>query len=211
MGKEIERKFLVLSDQFKQEAVSATLYRQGYIPTTNGMTVRIRIAGKQGYVTLKNRCVGFTRSEFEYPIPLDDAKEMLELLCEKPQIEKHRYVVPASYKDAGGDDATHEDKSTQCEGEDGLASCKSTRCEGEDGLASCKSASPNDNAVRPALKWEVDVFHGDNEGLVMAEIEVPDEATQFDLPAWIGEEVTGNKKYNNSYLCRNPYKDWEKE
>lgn len=202
MGKEIERKFLVLSDQFKQEAVSATLYRQGYIPTTNGMTVRIRIAGEQGYVTLKNRCVGFTRSEFEYPIPLDDAKEMLELLCEKPQIEKHRYVVPASYKDAGGDDASHEG---------GLASCKSTRCEGEDGLASCKSASPNDNAVRPALKWEVDVFHGDNEGLVMAEIEVPDEATQFDLPAWIGEEVTGNKKYNNSYLCRNPYKDWEKE
>ncbi len=202
MGKEIERKFLVRSDQFKQEAVSATLYRQGYIPTTNGMTVRIRIAGEQGYVTLKNRCVGFTRSEFEYPIPLDDAKEMLELLCEKPQIEKHRYVVPASYKGAGGDDASHED---------GLASCKSTQCEGEDGLASCKSASPNDNAVRPTLKWEVDVFHGDNEGLVMAEIEVPDEATQFDLPAWIGEEVTGNKKYNNSYLCRNPYKDWEKE
>ncbi len=181
MGKEIERKFLVRSDQFKREAVSSILYRQGYIPTTNGMTVRIRVAGEQGFVTLKNRSVGFTRSEFEYPIPLDDARQMLELMCEKPQIEKHRYVIPASYKDATGDDASHQN-------------------------ASHPSADGN---TRPALKWEVDVFHGDNEGLVVAEIEVPDEATQFDLPTWIGEEVTSIKKYNNSYLCRNPYKDWE--
>lgn len=201
MGKEIERKFLVRSDQFKQEAVSATLYRQGYIPTTNGMTVRIRIAGEQGFVTLKNRSVGFTRSEFEYPIPLDDARQMLELMCEKPQIEKHRYVVPASYKDAGND-----------------ASLKTSACDNASSISIENSVSNQDTShpsadgnTRPALKWEVDVFHGDNEGLVVAEIEVPDEATQFDLPAWIGEEVTGIKKYNNSYLCRNPYKDWEKE
>lgn len=211
MGKEIERKFLVRSDQFKQEAVSATLYRQGYIPTTNGMTVRIRIAGEQGFVTLKNRSVGFTRSEFEYPIPLDDARQMLELMCEKPQIEKHRYVVPASYKDAGNDASL---KTSACDN----ASLKTSACDNASSISIENSVSNQDTShpsadgnTRPALKWEVDVFHGDNEGLVVAEIEVPDEATQFDLPAWIGEEVTGIKKYNNSYLCRNPYKDWEKE
>ncbi len=165
MGMEIERKFLVRSNSFKKEAAQAlgtdgdagTLYRQGYIPTANGMTVRIRIAGQKGYVTLKDRSVGFSRHEFEYEIPADDAQQMLELMCIKPQIEKHRYVVPS--------------------------------------------------ATKP-LKWEVDVFHGDNEGLVVAEIEVPSEDTEFELPDWIDREVTGDRRYNNSHLIDNPYKNW---
>lgn len=163
MGMEIERKFLVKNDQFKQEAALAkgttgeagTYYRQGYIPTLNGMTVRIRIAGEQGYITMKDRAVGFSRHEFEYKIPKEEANQMLELMCSKPQIEKFRYIVPS----------------------------------GE-------------------LKWEIDVFLGENKGLVVAEIEVPSEDTKIDLPDWIGEEVTGDKRYYNSHLIGNPFSKW---
>ncbi len=171
MGKEIERKYLVRSDLFKPMATRVTYYRQGYIPTVNGMTVRVRIAGDIGYVTFKDHAIGFTRHEFEYEIPKEDAIQMLDLMCEKPQIEKHRYVVPATQPSAS-------------------------------------SASSDVSSDTTELKWEVDVFHGDNEGLVIAEIEVPSEETQFDLPAWIGEEVTGDKKYYNSHLCFKPFKTW---
>lgn len=177
MGKEIERKFLVKNNQFTNETVRKTYYKQGYIPTVNGMTVRVRIAGDQGFVTFKDHAVGFSRHEFEYPIPLADAEQMLALMCAKPQIEKHRYIVPAMQSDA--------QKSMN----------KQTATEGA-------SALPH------ALQWEVDVFHGDNEGLIVAEIEVPTEDTQFDLPTWIGEEVTGIKKYYNSHLCNHPFKEW---
>lgn len=155
MAQEIERKFLVLSDQFKQLA-KGIHYHQGYIPTVNGMTVRIRIAGDSAFITMKDHAVGFTRHEFEYPIPVNDAHQMLELMCAKPQIEKYRYVIPT---DEG-------------------------------------------------LHWEVDEFLGDNEGLIIAEIEVPSEDTSFKLPSWVGEEVTGDKRYYNSHLCKNPYKNW---
>jgi len=167
MGKEIERKFLVKDNTFETLA-EGTYYHQGYIPTLNGMTVRVRIAGTKGFVTFKDRAVGFSRHEFEYEIPVDEAKQMLELMCSRPQIEKYRYVIDAGV-------GTLPDK-TSVEG----------------------------------LHWEVDRFMGDNEGLVVAEIEVPTEDTQFDLPSWVGEEVTGDKRYYNSHLCRNPYKDWDK-
>lgn len=157
MGKEIERKFLVKSDIYKSLAVG-THYHQGYVPTVNGMTVRIRIAGKKAYITMKDHAVGFSRHEYEYPIPVEDAKQMLELMCAKPQIEKYRYKIPAS---------------------------------------------------TPQLYWEVDEFMGDNAGLVVAEIEIPSEDTTFELPEWIGEEVTGDKRYYNSHLCNNPYKNWK--
>lgn len=159
MAQEIERKFLVKSDVFKTLA-TPTHYHQGYVPTVNGMTVRIRIAGEKAFITMKDHAVGFTRHEFEYDIPKEDAAQMLELMCAKPQIEKYRYVIPA-------------------------------KAQGLD------------------LHWEVDEFLGDNEGLVVAEIEVPTEETTFDIPEWIGEEVTGNKRYYNSHLCKNPYKNWK--
>lgn len=172
MGMEIERKFLVKSDRFKEEAAKAkrstddagVYYRQGYIPTLNGMTVRIRIAGDKGYITMKDHAVGFSRHEFEYNIPREEAEQMLELMCTKPQIEKHRYFVPYN--------------------------------------------APTTDSPLSALKWEVDVFHGDNEGLIVAEIEVPSEDTIIDLPDWIGEEVTGQKRYYNSHLIANPYNKW---
>lgn len=156
MSKEIEHKFTVKNDKYKSFA-TPTLYRQGYIPTTNGMTVRVRIAGEKGFVTFKDKTVGMSRNEFEYEIPVQDAKQMLDTMCDIPQIEKYRYVIPAK----------------------------------EDGL-----------------KWEVDEFLGDNAGLVVAEIEVPTEDTTFSLPEWIDKEVTGEKKYNNSQLCKKPYKEW---
>lgn len=94
MAKEIERKFLVKNDGWRSQA-TGTPYSQGYIATTRlGQTVRVRIAGNQGYLTLKGPTVGITRSEFEYVIPVDDAKEMLETMCDRPLIEKIRYRLP---------------------------------------------------------------------------------------------------------------------
>ncbi|NJN22776.1 MAG: CYTH domain-containing protein [Leptolyngbya sp. RL_3_1] len=93
MAAEIERKFLIQGDKTPWRAQAGLLYRQGYIPTQNRTTVRIRIAGDQGYVTLKGPTVGITRSEFEYPIPTDDAEELLNSLCVPPLIEKYRYRV----------------------------------------------------------------------------------------------------------------------
>ncbi len=165
MGKEIEHKFLTKSNRYRSLA-QGTHYRQGYIPTLNGMTVRVRIAGEQGYVTFKDHAVGLTRHEFEYPIPVEEARQMLDLMCSQPQIEKVRYVIPAGPGTAA------------------------------------------DGSTVEGLHWEVDEFHGDNEGLVVAEIEVPDEQTTFPLPDWIGPEVTGDHRYYNSQLTKHPYKMW---
>ena len=91
MAKEIERKFLVKNDDWRAGATGMP-YSQGYIPASRpGQTVRVRIAGDRGYLTLKGPTVGITRSEFEYPIPVADAKEMLKTMCDRPLIEKTRY------------------------------------------------------------------------------------------------------------------------
>ena len=140
MALEIERKFLVSGDEYRKLA-KPTFYRQGYIPTKNGATVRVRVAGEKAFITIKDKQVGFSRNEYEYEIPRVDADKMLETLCEKPQSEKFRYVIPW------------------------------------------------DNG----LKWEVDEFLGDNEGLVFAEIEVPNENTEFNLPSWVSDEATFDK------------------
>lgn len=175
MGKEIERKFLIKSDAYRQLA-TGTYYRQGYIPTVNGMTVRIRIAGERAFTTFKDHAVGLTRHEFEYEIPVADAQQMLTLMCEQPQIEKHRYVIPIeNCNDATGHPCT---------------------------------ATLLDGTPVEGLHWEVDEFHGDNEGLIVAELEVPSEEVHFTLPAWIGQEVTGDHRYYNSQLCKVPYKKW---
>ncbi len=93
MAKEIERKYLVKGNQWKTLA-QGMVYRQGYIPTVGKQTVRVRIVGNQGYLTIKGENVGATRSEFEYPIPVEDAAEMLHTLCDRPLIEKTRYKIP---------------------------------------------------------------------------------------------------------------------
>jgi CYTH domain-containing protein len=93
MAQEIERKFLVKDDRWRSLA-SGVKYAQGYIPRGNATTVRVRIAGKKAYLTIKSPVIGITRAEYEYPIPLQDAEEMLANLCDHPIIEKYRYAIP---------------------------------------------------------------------------------------------------------------------
>ena len=153
MGTEIERKFLV-RDRAVLDAATGIAYRQGYLSTDPGRTVRIRRAGDVGYVTIKGVSRGATRAEFEYEIPLDDAVELLAL-CQRPIIEKTRYRI--------------------------------------------------DHA---GLTWEVDVFEGDNAGLVVAEVELPSVDTVVEIPPWVGDEVTGDAQYFNANLVKHPFRDW---
>lgn len=93
MGTEIERKYLVKGDRWKNLA-QGVLYRQGYFATVGKTTVRVRVIGERGYLTIKGENKGILRSEFEYPIPVEDAEEMLDTLCDRPLIEKFRYIIP---------------------------------------------------------------------------------------------------------------------
>ncbi|MGF1569295.1 MAG: CYTH domain-containing protein [Nodosilinea sp.] len=154
MGQEIERKFLVVGEAWRANA-SGTLYRQGYIPTQDARTVRVRQAGEAGYLTLKGPAVGLVRPEFEYPIPLADAQAMLETLCQPPFIQKYRYRLPLG------------------------------------------------NVV-----WEVDEFLAENQGLVLAEVELMTPDQDFPRPAWLGKEVTDDPRYYNASLARHPYSGW---
>ncbi|MGB8223177.1 MAG: CYTH domain-containing protein [Polyangiales bacterium] len=154
MGEEIERKFLVAGESWREQA-AGTPYRQGFLSTDPERTVRVRAAGTRGSVTIKGRSVGPRRSEFEYEIPLGDALEMLDSLCKEPLIEKVRYTL---------------------------------------------AAGPH--------TWEIDVFEGDNAGLVVAEIELEHEDEAFDRPTWLGNEVTGDPRYFNSNLVTKPYRSW---
>jgi adenylate cyclase len=154
MGQGIERKFLVVNDTWRNQA-EGKLYRQGYVPTTDARTVRVRTAGDRGYLTLKGPVAGITRSEFEYEIPIEDAQILLATLCDPPLIEKYRYRLPM------GD-----------------------------------------------VVWEIDEFLGENQGLIMAEVELSSAEQLVDLPSWVGREVTGDKRYYNSNLAREPYRQW---
>lgn len=157
MAKEIERKFLVVGDEWRKGAVG-THYRQGYLNSVKERTVRIRTINDKAFLTVKGLTVGCTRLEFEYAIPYDDCVKMLDELAEKPIIEKTRYKIPA------GNDLT----------------------------------------------WEIDEFHGVNEGLVVAEIEIPSEDTAFVKPEWIGEDVSSDPRYFNSNLVAHPFTTWNK-
>ena len=154
MGEEIERKFLTTGDGWRETA-EGTQYRQGFLSTEPARTVRIRVAGPRGSITVKGKSVGARRPEFEYEIPLADAERMLDTLCKRPLIEKVRYTL----------------------------------------------------AIGPHT-WEIDVFEGDNAGLVVAEIELGSEGEAFDKPEWVGEEVTGDPRYFNSNLVAKPYRTW---
>ncbi len=154
MAQEIERKFLVDGTGWKERA-TGTLMRQGYLSSAKESTVRVRVAGERGFLTVKGECHGVTRTEFEYEIPVADARTMLETLCGGPVVEKTRWVL---------------------------------RHEG--------------------FTWEVDEFHGENEGLVVAEVELPTAGTRPALPAWVREEVSSDPRYRNSNLAKNPYRTW---
>lgn len=153
---ETERKFLVLSDAFKQEAHTQKRITQGYLNSHPERTVRIRIKGDAGYLTIKGKSndAGTSRMEWEKEISLQDAEQLLPL-CENGAIDKIRYEV---------DFGSH--------------------------------------------TFEVDEFFGENNGLIIAEVELSDENEAFEKPHWLGKEVTGNERYYNAYLSNNPYTSW---
>ena len=153
MGIEIERKFLVANDRWKALA-SPEYYCQGYLNLDQTRTVRIRIVGEKGILTIKGPSEANQRLEFEYEVPLADARQMMELVDGTP-IEKNRYKIPL----------------------------------GEH-------------------VWEVDEFLGDNLGLVVAEIELRSVEEGFEKPDWIGVEVSDDRRYFNSQLVQNPFRNW---
>ena len=157
---ETERKFLVVGE-FKSQSYNATRIQQGYIASNNGRTVRVRIRGDKGYLTIKgpSGLKGITRYEYDTEIPLDDARELMEI-CEPGIIDKTRYLVKSP-------DGRH--------------------------------------------TWEIDEFYGDNEGLVLAEVELSHESEEFQKPEFIGREVTGDRRFYNSHMRSYPFKLWKEE
>jgi len=154
---EIERKFLVTSDAFKSEAAHKNHIAQGYLNSHPERTVRVRIKGEIGFVTIKGKGneTGMSRFEWETEIALADAKNLIQL-CENGVIDKIRYEIEVG---------NH--------------------------------------------TYEVDEFFGDNEGLIVAEIELKSEEEAFEKPSWLGQEVTNDERYYNAYLSNNPFKNWK--
>ena len=156
MSVEIERKFLVKNDDFKNESYAKKHIKQGYLNSDKNRTVRIRIANDKAFMTIKGKSnsTGTTRFEWEKEIKKEEAEDLL-LLCEPSIIDKTRYLIKVGQH-----------------------------------------------------TFEVDEFYGDNKGLIIAEVELSDEAENFTKPNWLSKEVTGDVKYYNSSISKLPFKDW---
>ena len=155
MGTEIERKFLTVNDSWRTSVYRSESLCQGYLVSDERRSVRVRIAGDTARLNIKSATVGLSRSEYEYPIPVADAREILDQLCSQPLLEKTRHYLRYG-----------------------------------------------------AHVWEIDVFEGDNAGLIVAEVELSHPDEKFLKPAWAGEEVSHQRRYYNAYLVKHPYKDW---
>lgn len=155
---EIERKFLVKSNAYRMEASASERIEQGFLNTDPDRTVRVRIKGDNGFLTIKGRSnkEGTTRFEWEHEIALSEAEALLKI-CEEGVIEKVRYLVPFG-----------------------------------------------------AHIFEVDEFSGSNSGLTIAEVELADASETYEKPIWLGEEVTGDIRYYNSQLSKQPYNTWKR-
>jgi adenylate cyclase len=150
---EIERKFLVTGDAWR--SAPGTLLRQGYLSSVPERTVRVRLEDGRGTLTVKGLGAGAVREEFEFEIPADDARALLDRLCERPILEKTRRRV-----------------------------------------------------AHAGRTWEVDEFHGENAGLVVAEVELESADAAVVLPPWAGAEVTADPRYANANLARAPFRTW---
>ncbi len=153
MPLEIERKFLVISEDYQQSSKSVYI-KQAYLSADENMAIRVRIEKNQATINIKSKKSERVNHEFEYIIPMDEAISLVNM-SPYPIIEKTRHVV---------------------------------KYEGK--------------------TWEVDKFHGDNEGLTVAEIELDNENEEFAMPPWLGEEVTADFRYLNSNLAINPFSKW---
>lgn len=158
MALEIERKFLLLNNNWRTGVKESFFLRQGYLNTEQRCSVRVRTSGEHAWLNIKSATVGAQRLEFEYEIPLVDANILLDQLSRGPLIEKTRHLVEVGRH-----------------------------------------------------LWEIDVFEGDNAGLVVAEIELEQADEAFEKPSWAGEEVTHDIRYYNTSLARNPFKLWPKQ
>lgn len=156
MAQEIERKYLVKSDEFKQQASRSVRIIQGYLSSVPERTVRVRVKGDKGFLTIKGigNESGASRYEWENEISVDEAQELLKI-CEPGVIDKTRYLVEY------------------------------------------------ENHI-----FEVDEFYQSNQGLIVAEVELTTEAQTVNKPSWLGEEVTGDSRYYNSMLMKQPYTSW---
>jgi adenylate cyclase len=158
MGIEIERKFLLMNNEWQKHFHHSQNYRQGYLKQDGKCSVRVRIGGEQARLNIKSARTSISRAEYEYEIPLQDATEMLDNLCVGSVIEKTRHLVKHG-----------------------------------------------------AHTWEIDVFEGDNAGLIVAEIELSEEKEMFELPEWAGKEVSEDPRYLNASLVTQPYCNWDTE
>lgn len=156
MHREIERKYLVNSEVYRELAQKKLLIKQGYICVSNDNNVRVRITDDKAYITIKGKSTddGLSRVEWEKEIKIDEAKELFEL-CGNRIVEKYRYLVDYAGK-----------------------------------------------------VIEIDEFIGENEGLILAEVELEDVSEEFKKPNWLDIEVTNIAKYYNSYLSQRPFKKW---
>lgn len=156
MSREIEHKFLVTGDPLPSATGRLHLV-QGYLARENDVSIRVRITGGEyAEIGVKRRLSTTERAEFEFPIPLGEANEMLREIAGTRVIEKTRYHLPAGN----------------------------------------------------GLSWEIDVFHGANSGLVLAEMEIPEHGTGFDRPDWLGAEVSDDPRYLNTHLAVHPWPTW---
>ncbi len=156
MPLEIEHKFLLKNDAWRDAIDHSVYYKQGYLSSTEQNSIRVRISDSNAWLNIKSATIGNHRLEYEYEIPLSEADEILDQLCHKPLIEKTRHFV--KYADH---------------------------------------------------LWEIDEFSGDNEGLIVAEVELGKLNEQFAIPNWVGQEVTEDIRYYNNQLTKNPYKNWK--
>jgi adenylate cyclase len=154
MPREIERKFLPKSDAWRSQVRESRAMSQGYLASGGRLSVRVRVAGHEAWLNIKAGGFVASRQEYEYPVPLDEARELLAL-AEGPLIEKTRHLV-----EHGG------------------------------------------------MTWEIDEFHGENDGLVVAELELDSEDEPFARPPWLGPEVTQHRRYYNVCLVTHPYRAW---
>ncbi len=158
MAIEIERKFLLASDAWRDGVERSMEMKQGYLSRDAQSSVRVRICEGRAWLGIKSTRDGIHRLEYEYEIPLEEAEEMLRLVAHRPVIHKTRHIVRHG-----------------------------------------------------AHRWEIDEFHGDNAGLVVAEVELGDRDEVFEWPEWLGKEVSTDARYYNSNLAKVPWSAWKDE